>query len=91
MGSRCGVVLQVEETFMQHVVQYWQGSISEVDGTAAMQSDPEARANGGSVNNQGGQANSTPREDHQEGDPGTPMGSHAQTRALAVAGKHSCA
>ena len=76
---------------MQHVVQYWQGSITEVDGTAAIQSDPEARANDGSVNDQGGHANSTPREDHQEGAPGTPVGLHAQTTALAVAGKHSCA
>lgn len=85
-----GVVTQVEETFMQHVVQYWQGSSTEVDGAAAMQLfGLEAAANGGPASDGGGQANSTPREDLQEGDPGIPVGLHAQTRALAVAGKHA--
>ena len=33
--------VQVEETFMQHVVRHWQGSLTEADSTAAMQADAE--------------------------------------------------
>lgn len=33
--------IQVEETFMQHVVRHWQGSLTEADSTAAMQADAE--------------------------------------------------
>ena len=81
--------MQVEETFMQHVVQYWQGSLTEVDGTAAMQSDPEAAAYRSPLNDQGAQTKQTPREDHQEGDPSNSAGSYAQTRRPDAAGKYS--
>ena len=31
--------MQVEETFMRHVIRHWQGSLSEQDSSAAMQLD----------------------------------------------------
>ncbi|DBA91536.1 TPA: hypothetical protein ACH3X1_003159 [Trebouxia sp. C0004] len=39
-AAKGGQVL-VEETFMQHVVRHWQGSLTEADSTAAMQADAE--------------------------------------------------
>lgn len=39
LGGR--LFVQVEETFMQHVVRHWQGSLTEADSTAAMQADAE--------------------------------------------------
>ncbi len=38
--------IQVEETFMQHVVRHWQGSLTEADSTAAMQADAEFNQGG---------------------------------------------
>ena len=38
---RVRLFVQVEETFMQHVVRHWQGSLTEADSTAAMQADAE--------------------------------------------------
>ena len=85
------VITQVEETFMQHVVQYWQGSLPEADSTAAMPADPEAAAYGGPVHDQGGQATPVPLGEgaHQDGHPSNPLGSHGETTGRAVAGKRS--
>ncbi len=38
--------IQVEETFMQHVVRHWQGCLTEADSTAAMQADAEFNQGG---------------------------------------------
>lgn len=41
---------QVEETFMRHVIRHWQGSLSEMDSSAAMQLDEDvAQAAGAPV------------------------------------------
>ena len=37
--TRKTYVTQVEETFMRHVIRHWQGSLSEMDSSAAMQMD----------------------------------------------------
>lgn len=87
--SDCTVMMQVEETFMQQVVMYWQGSATAAANTVAMQSDQQASAYSGppdasmgQVDRQGGQAGP------QAVDATSLSSRDAETKELPVAGKH---
>ena len=65
------MAVQAEESFMQHVVRHWQGSLSDADSSAAMQMDPEASAIAGQASQLDGS---------------NPTGMRAQTQELADTG-----
>ena len=59
--------MQVEETFMQHVILHWQGSVTVADGATAMKSGLEASAYSSPLDAAGDQADYQGRRVDRQG------------------------